>query len=211
MPTASAGDRQHHHRAEALGGSPRQRSKLDLQQILASVVDHAAVLFGGDRAAVFLRRPDGHVTAEVARGLSDEYLAALRDFQVPSLPAEAAAARRPLFATHYRDDPRAVDVRSAVVQEGFDTICAAPLSDGDELLGLLIVYHDRPHSGPTRCWATPPRRLRRRPRRPSKRQNYERMATWAAQTSRSSSSGRGSPGPTTEKEIGAAIANDSTS
>jgi hypothetical protein len=42
-----------------------------------------------------------------------------------------------MFATRYRDDPRAVGVRSAVVQEGFDTICAAPLTDGADLLGRV--------------------------------------------------------------------------
>src|SRR5438046_847591 len=60
-------------------------------------------------------------------------------------PRHAAAARRPMFSTHYRDDPRAGDVRASVVQEGFDTLCTAPLFDGAELLGLLNVYHDTPH------------------------------------------------------------------
>ena len=33
-----------------------------------------------------------------------------------------------------------------MIQEGFDTLCAAPLLDGDDRsLGLLGVYHDRPH------------------------------------------------------------------
>ena len=41
--------------------------------------------------------------------------------------AAAVAARRPLFAVGYRDDPRGEDVRAAVVQEGFDTLCTAPL------------------------------------------------------------------------------------
>ena len=54
-------------------------------------------------------------------------------------------ARRPLFAVDYRDDPRGDDVRAAVVQEGFDTLCTAPLLDGNDLLGMLNVYHDQPH------------------------------------------------------------------
>ena len=197
------------HRAEALRRIATDiGSKLDLQQILTSVVDHATVLFGGDRAAVFLRRPDGHVTAEVARGLSDEYLAALRDLQVPSLPAEAAAARRPLFATRYRDDPRAVDVRSAVVQEGFDTICAAPLSDGDELLGLLIVYHDRPHEWTDEELATLAGFAAQAATALKNAQNYERMATWAAHLQSIQQLGARLARLTTEKEIGAAIANE---
>ena len=44
-----------------------------------------------------------------------------------------------------RRPARRCDVRAAVVQEGFDTLCTAPLFDGAELLGLLNVYHDAPH------------------------------------------------------------------
>ena len=36
-------------------------------------------------------------------------------------------------------------IRAAVVQEGYDTICTAPLLDGDHVLGLLNVYHDQRH------------------------------------------------------------------
>ena len=37
-----------------------------------------------------------------------------------------------MFAGGYRSDPRGADVRAAVVQEGYDTICTAPLLDGPE-------------------------------------------------------------------------------
>ncbi len=197
------------HRAEAL-----QRiaidigSKLDLGQILAGVMDHARVLFGGDRAAVFLRRPDGGVTAEVASGLSDAYLDVVRDFRVPSLPAEAAAARRPLFANRYRDDPRAAEFRSAVVQEGFDTICAAPLFDGVDLLGLLIVYHDRPHAWADDEMATLAGFAAQAATAIKNAQNYERMATWAAHLQSIQQLGARLARLTTETEIGAAIANE---
>ncbi|MCU0478265.1 MAG: GAF domain-containing protein [Chloroflexi bacterium] len=197
------------HRAEALRRIATDiGSKLDLAQILSGVVDHARVLFGGDRAAVFLRRPDGQVTAEVARGLSETYLAAVRDFPVPSLPAEAAAARRPLFATRYRDDPRAIEVRSAVVQEGFDTICAAPLYDGDDLLGLLIVYHDRPHAWAEEELATLGGFAAQAATAIKNAQNYERMARWAAHLQSIQQLGARLARLTSEGEIGAAIANE---
>jgi len=197
------------HRAEALRRIATDiGSKLDLGQILAGVVDHARALFGGDRAAVFLRRPDGRVTAEVARGLSPSYLEAVRDFPVPSLPAEAAAARRPLFATNYRDDPRAMAFRSAVVQEGFDTICAAPLYDGSDLLGLLIVYHDRPHAWAEEDLATLAGFAAQAATAIKNAQNYERMATWAAHLQSIQQLGARLARLTTESEIGTAIANE---
>src|SRR5436190_20931670 len=170
------------HRAEALRRVAGDiGSRLDLDRILAGLVDHAMVLFGGDRAAVFLQHPDGHITAEVSRGLSASFLASVRDFPTRSLPAAAVSARRPLYAVAYRDDPRGADVRAAVVQEGFDTLCTAPLLDGTHLLGLLNVYHDRPHHwmpdeletiGALATQASVAIRAA---------QDYERMATWAAQ------------------------------
>ena len=135
------------HRAEALRRVASDiGSRLDLDRILSGLVDHAMVLFEGDRSAVFLRRSDGRGSAEVSRGLSSSYLAAVRDVPVRSLSAAAVTARRPLYAVDYRDDPRGVDDRAAVVQEGFDTLCTAPLMDGPEVLGLLNVYHDRPRA-----------------------------------------------------------------
>ena len=86
-----------------------------------------------------MRRPDGTDVAEVSRNLSAGYLNAIRPITVRSLSTAALAARRPLFAVNYRDDPRGADVRAAVVQEGYDTLCTAPLMDGPNLLGMLNV------------------------------------------------------------------------
>ncbi|MEK6719801.1 MAG: GAF domain-containing protein [Chloroflexota bacterium] len=135
------------HRAEALRRVESDiGSRLDLEQILSGLVDHALVLFESDRAAVFLQTPGGGMEPRVSRGLSAAFLAAVKDLPPRSLSAAAVAARRPLAATHYRDDPRGEGIRAAVIQEGFDSLCVAPLLNGNDLLGLLIVYHDRPHT-----------------------------------------------------------------
>ena len=170
------------HRAEALRRVAGDiGSRLDLDRILSGLVDHAMVLFEGDRAAVFLQQEDGRVVADVSRGLSAAFLASVRDFPARSLPTAAVAAGRPLFSVDYRNDPRGVDVRAAVVQEGFDTLCTAPLLDGTQLLGLLNVYHDRPHAwtadeldtiGALAAQASVAIRAA---------QDFDRMATWAAQ------------------------------
>ena len=134
------------HRAEALSRVASDiGSRLDLDRILSGLVDHAMVLFEGDRGAVFMLRPDGQAVAEVSRGLSSAYLDSIRVLPARSLPSAAMAARRPLFSVGYHDDPRGEAVRAAVVQEGFDTLCTAPLLDGTDLLGMLNIYHDRPH------------------------------------------------------------------
>ena len=170
------------HRAEALRRVAGDiGSRLDLDRILSGLVDHAMVLFEADRGAVFLRRHDGVIAAEVSRGLSTGYLAHVRDAPARSLPMEAAAVGRPLFAVGYRDDPRGEDMRAAVIQEGYDTICTAPLLENDQLVGLLNVYHDRPHAwsdddleimAALAAQATVAIRAA---------QDYEQMASWAAQ------------------------------
>jgi diguanylate cyclase (GGDEF)-like protein/excisionase family DNA binding protein len=170
------------HRADALRRVAGDiGSRLDLDRILSGLVDHAMVLFEGDRAAVFLRRPDGFDVAEVSRGLSPEFLSAMRTVQARSLPAAAIAARRPLFAVDYRNDPRGADVRAAVVQEGFDTICSAPLMDGAELLGMLNVYHDTPHAWSDDELETISALATQASVAIRTAQDFGRMSTWAAQ------------------------------
>ena len=170
------------HRAEALHRVAGDiGSRLDLDRILSGLVDHAMVLFEADRGAVFLQRPGGTAVAEVSRGLSASYLSSVREFPVMSLPALAVAARRPMFAVDYRNDPRGQGVRAAVVQEGFDTICTAPLFDGAELLGLLNVYHDRPHVWTDDDLETMAALATQASVAIRAAQDFERMATWAAQ------------------------------
>ena len=170
------------HRAEALSRVASDiGSRLDLDRILSGLVDHAMVLFEGDRGAVLLLRQDGHAVAEVSRGLSSAYLTSIRDIPPRSLPQAAIAARRPLFATGYRDDPRGEGVRAAVVQEGFDTLCTAPLLDGTDLLGMLDIYHDRPHHWADDELDTVGALATQASVAIRAAQDYERMATWAAQ------------------------------
>ena len=197
------------HRADALRRVARDiGSRLELDTILSGLVDHAMVLFGADRAAVFLRQPDGQVTAGVVRGLSPEFLAAVRDFPTPSLPAIAVATRRPLYATNYRDDPRGSALRAAVVQEGFDTICTAPLFDGGDLLGLLNIYHDRPHEWTDDELDTLGALATQAGVAIKTAQNYAQMATWAAQLQSIQKLGARLNRLTSVRDIGLAIASE---
>ena len=170
------------HRAEALRRVAGDiGSRLDLDRILTGLVDHAMVLFEGDRAAVFMRGPDGTDRAEVSRNLSAGYLNSMRTVLARSLPAAAIAARRPLFSVNYRDDPRGADMRAAVVQEGYDTLCTAPLMDGTELLGLLNVYHDTPHAWTASELETIASLATQASVAIRTAQNFQQMATWTAQ------------------------------
>ena len=72
-------------------------------------------------------------------------------------------------------------MRAAVIQEGFDTMCAAPFFDGDTLLGLLCVYHDRPHHWTADELDTIDAFAAQGSVAIKTAQNYAQMATWAAQ------------------------------
>jgi diguanylate cyclase (GGDEF)-like protein/excisionase family DNA binding protein len=197
------------HRADALRRVAADiGSRLDLDQILSGLVDHAMVLFEADRAAVFLRHRDGTVTPEVSRGLSSAYLAAVRGFAKSSLQAEAAERRRILSAMDYRDDPRAAGVRAAVVQEGFDTICSAPLYAGDQLLGMLDIYHDRPHPWAREELETLEALAAQASVAINAAQDYSQMATWAAQLQSIQQLGARLSRLTSVREIGNAIATE---
>ncbi len=197
------------HRADALRRVASDiGSRLELDQILSGLVDHAMVLFNGDRAAVFLRSPDGRTLAEYSRGLSQRYLDAVLGAENGSLPAMAVAARQTLFATRFRDDPRVGPIRAAVVQEGFDTICTTPLLDGASVLGDLNVYHDSSHEWTPDELDTMAALADQAAIAIKNAQNFERMATWAAQLQSIQQLGARLSRLGTEEEIGVTIATE---
>jgi diguanylate cyclase (GGDEF)-like protein/excisionase family DNA binding protein len=197
------------HRADALRRVAGDiGSRLELDRILSGLVDHAMVLFEADRGAVFLRHPDGSAVAEVSRGLSQEYLQSVRDFPARSLPSLAVAARRPMWAGGYSEDPRSEDVRAAVVQEGYDTICTAPLYDVTEVLGLLNVYHDQPHEWSDDELETMASLATQASVAIKNAQNFDKMASWAAQLGSIHQLGVRLSRLTSDKELGIAIATE---
>ncbi|HEY6013951.1 MAG TPA: sensor domain-containing diguanylate cyclase, partial [Candidatus Limnocylindrales bacterium] len=63
----------------------------------------------------------------------------------------------------------------------FDTLCTAPLRDGNTVLGLLNVYHDRPHPWSDAELETISELADQAGVAIRAAQDYDRMATWAAQ------------------------------
>jgi diguanylate cyclase (GGDEF)-like protein/excisionase family DNA binding protein len=158
-------------------------SRLDLDEILERVVDHLGVLFGADRAAAFLLEEGGGRRMAASRGLSGSWIKAVSTVEGLTLGAIAIATRRPMYAVHYADDPRVGALRAAVVQEGFDTVCIAPLLDGDQpaALGVLGVYHDDPHPWSDDELETMAALAAQATVAIKAAGNYAQLATWAAQ------------------------------
>src|SRR5438874_2080146 len=99
-------------------------------------------------------------------------------------------------------------VRAAVVQEGFDTVCTAPLFDGTELLGLLNIYHDRPREWTDDELDTLAALATQAGVAIKTAQNYTQMATWAAQLQSIQQLGARLNRLTSVHEIGLAIATE---
>ncbi len=199
------------HRAEALRRVAADiGSRLDLDQILSGLVDHALVLLGGDRAAVFVYQPDGTRHAAASRGLSASYLAAIGPATHVSLAGTAVSSGRPAFSVGFRDDPRAAEIRAAVVQEGYDTRCVAPLFDGPdrEPLGSLSVYHDEPHPWSDEELETMQTLATQASVAIRTARTYAQLSTWAAQLQSIQQLGTRLSRLSTVEEIGATIATE---
>ncbi|NJD27283.1 MAG: GAF domain-containing protein [Chloroflexi bacterium] len=198
------------HRADALRRVAADiGSRLDLGEILDRLVNHATVLFGADRAAVYLLE-DGAWRTGAAMGLSRTWITAAETVEGPTFGDAAIAARRPLFAVDYRHDPRVGTLRAAVIQEGIDTACVAPLLDGDEpeALGLLSVYHDRPHPWTEDELDTMAALATQATVAIKTARNYTQLATWAAQLQSIQQLGTRLNRLTSVREIGQAIATE---
>jgi diguanylate cyclase (GGDEF)-like protein/excisionase family DNA binding protein len=185
-------------------------SRLDLDEILNRLVDHAAVLFSADRVAAFLFEEDGTRRMAASRGLSPAWINAVTTVEGNTLGTAAITARRPMWATHYGDDPRAGNLRAAVVQEGFDTVCIAPLFDADSPtpLGILGVYHDQPHAWSDDEVDTMAALATQATVAIKAARNYAQLASWAAQLQSIQALGNRLNRLTSVKEIGDAIATE---
>ena len=185
-------------------------SRLDLDEVLDRLVDHAQVMFAADRSAAFLFEEDGSKRMAASRGLSRAWIAAVTTVEGTTLGSAAISARRPMFSVHYRDDPRVGNLRAAVIQEGFDTCCVAPLLDGDEPepLGLIGVYHDDPHAWTADELDTMAALATQATVAIKAARNYAQLATWAAQLQSIQQLGTRLNRLTSVKEIGDAIATE---
>ncbi|MFI5262203.1 MAG: GAF domain-containing protein, partial [Candidatus Limnocylindrales bacterium] len=180
-------------------------SKLDLDAIVADLIDHAALLFAADRAAVILRQPDGTWLPKVSRGLSERFLMTVRGSSGVAFPPLVLERRRAMASHDWADGAGEGEARQLIAQEGLDTVAAAPLVSGPDLLGVLLLYHDRRHD-----WDQPELDVldalaAQAGIAIANARNYARTATWAAQLQSIQKLGARLTGLSKVREIGLAI------
>ena len=120
----------------------------DLDRIFDDVLDHSVDLFGADKAGLWTVEDGNHPFLLVAqRGLGSAFLATVAEVQrgSPAAGWRAVADRR----TMVLQGPWTTDIPAELVarydEEGFRTICLVPVAYLGEPLGLLVLYHTRPH------------------------------------------------------------------
>jgi signal transduction histidine kinase len=117
------------------------RSAFDLQAVFETVAESSVRLCGADRA--FIYRFDGELLRMVVAFNASQ---ALKDFisQNPPRPgrfsgaARAALERRTVHIPDTLADP---DYSHALVAEKIRTVLAVPILKGDDLLGVMAIYH----------------------------------------------------------------------
>ena len=161
--------------ARDLGG------QLDPNEVLAELVERAAALFGAQHAAVFSREPDGSLRTSATRNLSAEYCESVAHATQPPVLRTALDERRVVSVTDLADDPRAFELRRALLREGINTVTVAPLIADGDVHAVLALYHDQRYEWTASDLALFERLATQGSAIVRNAQNYSRMATWAAQ------------------------------
>jgi signal transduction histidine kinase len=113
-----------------------------LESVFSLVAGALRQVFDIDRFAIVLVQKDGSLRLTKSQGLSDSYLAFVREHVNEGSGARALAQRKPLYI---RDAPQSPDfwpMQEAAAIEGFHTVLVWPLFSGSEPLGYLIMYHN---------------------------------------------------------------------
>lgn len=185
-------------------------AQLDPRQVFSQLVDRAVKLFGADHAAVFSPAPDGSFRTEVTHNLSIEYCQFVERASSRPLISRAFKEGHVVSATDYADDPRAIELRPALLREGINTVTVAPLLSDGQPLGALALHHDRPYHWSESDLALLERLAHHGATVMRSAQNYIQMATWAAQLHSIQQLGARLTRLRTVKEIGQAICSELT-
>ena len=118
------------------------RSAFDLKAVFETVAESSARLCGADRANIF--RFDGEVLRVVTGYNAPQKLIDwLEQNPIPpgrhSVAARAALERRSVQVADVLADPEHTYAAKSV--DPFRTVLAVPILKGDELLGVILVYH----------------------------------------------------------------------
>src|SRR5437867_3306296 len=124
-------------------------STLDLDRVLALIVDRCRALMGVASAGIFkLDAAAGTLVYERGVGLSPEFVSALRVRVGEGTTGKAVRDRTPAWTADILADGAlslAPDTRDLVMREGYRAVLSVPILIKDELHGALSSYWWEPH------------------------------------------------------------------
>ncbi|MDQ2688976.1 MAG: GAF domain-containing protein, partial [Chloroflexota bacterium] len=139
-------------RARALRSVTKELTgTLDLNAVLAEVVDLTRSLFEADKAGLWLVGSGEHPFVVAAHhGLSDEFLAQVAGLRgdEETIGLRALRERRAQSMANADTEQSIGLLRETYAAEGIRTVCLVPLVGRDEPLGLLGLYHRRDRTWP---------------------------------------------------------------
>jgi GAF domain-containing protein len=116
-----------------------------LDEVIESIGQGAMALGQADRAALYLRHEDNHVSAPWARGLSAEYLSRVTS-RVEELPGSLLLqGTEPVLISDLDQAPENDLLRQLGQHEGFRGIELWPLVFRDNVVAAIGCYYDHAH------------------------------------------------------------------
>jgi PAS domain S-box-containing protein len=126
-------------------------SVLDLNQVLNSIVRHAAQTSSSDACGLFIYRPEnGRLYLEAAYGVGRALVDACNLEGVPvegSVMGQAVLEKRPVQVVDVHEEP-GYQMRSIADIENIRAILALPMYKGDEVIGGLVLWNRAPQRFP---------------------------------------------------------------
>lgn len=118
-------------------------SSLDLHDLLATIVDEALTLLDADVALLrLLDRPGEHLELEVARGVPEEAVRAVRFRPGEGLAGRLLLDGRPVRGTNMEQDPRATQ-RALARRYGWRSFAAVAIHLHQQPIGVWFVIRHR--------------------------------------------------------------------
>jgi Lrp/AsnC family transcriptional regulator for asnA, asnC and gidA len=117
----------------------------DLDAVLGLACDTALTSLGVDRVSIWsVEEPDGPPVYRASRGLSVEYLDAIRERASPRIGVgpRVLGAHVHVYVEDAHTDPLMAEVQDLVRREGYRSMLFLPLLYGEQLIGLIGLYND---------------------------------------------------------------------
>ncbi|MEP7358423.1 MAG: GAF domain-containing SpoIIE family protein phosphatase, partial [Anaerolineales bacterium] len=113
-------------------------SSLDLEEVLNRVMDEVIAATHAERGFLMLRRPDGSLNFQAARGLDQRRIEA-PEFQVSrGIVDKVARSGQPMLTSDAQSDAR-LNLRQSVLDLGLRSILCVPLQLKSEITGVIYV------------------------------------------------------------------------